>query len=54
MEKVHTSPLNYHPIINVPLNYQLCQCSPMNYQTMSMFPNDKNIIHKIIKILKII
>jgi hypothetical protein len=53
---IYISPSNYHLIVNIPPNYQLCQCPPPLKlpKNVNVPPSDKNTIHKIIKLKKII
>jgi hypothetical protein len=55
LKNIHITPSNYHIIVNVSTpKYQLCQyisLPKLRTKTSQYPPNDKNIIHKIIKIL---
>jgi len=46
--------LNYYSIVNMFIKLTIMPMNSLNLQIMSMFLEDKNILHKIIKILKII
>jgi hypothetical protein len=50
MGKVHIIPSNYYIIVNVSPKLLIVSMPPLNYQKMSMSPNNKNALHKIIKI----